>query len=88
MGLNVSSQIYAKKMAEILEPLNGCKAIADDVLIFGRGSTKSEAQIDHDRNLTAFLERCRQFGIRLNKSKLKVNCDSVKFMGHILTQMV
>lgn len=76
MGLSVSSQIYALKMAEIVESLHGVKAIADDLLVYGRGDTLDEARADHDRALRALLDKCREYGIKLNKSKLKVNCQS------------
>ena len=85
MGLSVSSQIHAQKMAEFVEPLEGSKIIADDVIIYGRGNSDQEAQADHDRNLRALLDRCRKFDVRLNKEILKVNCSTIKFWAHLLT---
>ena len=34
---------------------------------------------------TALLLRCRERGIALNKEKLKLRVQRVKFMGHVLT---
>ena len=59
--------------------------IADDILIYGCGDSVELAQQDHDRNMIALLDRCRDKGIKLNKEKMKLNCASVTFMGHELT---
>ena len=66
MGLSISSQIHSQTMAEFVEPLEGCKIIADDTIIYGRGNTEQEGEVDHDKNLAALLDRCRKFGVRLN----------------------
>lgn len=84
-GIKVASQVYALKMREALMSLKSVRAIADDIIVWGCGETLDEAQKDHDHNLTALLNRCRQCGIRLNKSKMRINCDSVDFMGFRLT---
>ena len=44
--------------------------IPDDILVAGSGDTVADAERDHDRNLLALLDRCRQKGIKLNRSKL------------------
>jgi hypothetical protein len=59
--------------------------IADDLIIWGSGQTLAEAQLDHDKNLGALLDRCRANNIRLNKDKVRINCHKFNFMGHILT---
>ena len=40
-------------MHEILNGLKGVACIADDILTFGCGETKEEADADHDRNMIA-----------------------------------
>ena len=59
--------------------------IADDILITGQGDTH-DADEDHDRNLTSTLERCRDRGIKLNKSKFTFKCEEVQFIGYRLTK--
>ena len=44
--------------------------IGDYILITGSGDSLEEAQRDHDRNLLALLQRCRQKGLKLNRKKL------------------
>ena len=41
-------------------------------MVFGEGSTDEEAEIDHDKNLRALLERCQHVNLKLNKEKVKL----------------
>ena len=41
---------------------------------------------DHNRNLRALLDRCRERGIKLNINKLKLNRPTTVFCGHELTR--
>ena len=84
-GLSVSSEIFQKRVNQALEGLDGVLDIVDDILIYGKGSTEEEANADHDRNLEALLQRCRERGIALNKDKLCLRRNEVPFMGHVLT---
>ena len=61
------------------------EVIADDFLVCGFGDTVADALLDHDQNLTAFLERCRQLNMTLNSQKVKLRLSEVPFMGHLLT---
>jgi hypothetical protein len=58
-GLSASSEIFQKRVNQALEGLNGILNITDDILVYGVGDTDKEAQQDHDRNLEALLQRCR-----------------------------
>lgn len=85
-GLSVSPEIFFKRLVMALEGLEGVYALADDVLICGRGATRVEAIQDHDRKLCAFLERCRERGIRLNPRKTVLRAADTKFFGFVLTE--
>jgi hypothetical protein len=84
-GVSPAPEIFQRKILEALEGLNGVACIVDDILVFGCEDSETVAQQDHDRNLTELLERCRLQGIKLNKDKMKLNQESVTFMGHELT---
>lgn len=84
-GISPAPEIFQRKMHEALNGLSGIACIADDILIYGRGESNEEARRDHDNNLVALLERCREKGIKLNKDKMRLHCRSVKFMGHEIT---
>jgi len=72
-------------MHAALSGMKGMHAIADDILIAGSGDTIAEAQRDHDANLLALLERCRQKNIKLNRAKLCLNRETTRYMGYLLT---
>jgi hypothetical protein len=64
---------------QALEGLTGVQCIADDVVIHGR--TKEE----HDQRLKAFLQKCSQIGIKLQKDKIEYCTSKILFHGHLLT---
>ena len=63
--------------------LEGLTALADDLLVTGAANTHEEALADHDRNLIALLQKCRERYFRLNKFVFKQ--QKLKYCGHILT---
>lgn len=84
-GLSPIPEIFMARMHETLAGLAGVACIADDMLVFGCGDTLEEAQQDHDRNLIALLERCRERNLHLNAEKLQLRRPSTTFMGHEVT---
>ena len=84
-GLKVSSEIFQKKLQQALEGLEGVECVADDIILFGVGDTKEEAEENHDTRLKALLQRCREQGIKLNSKKSVVKTTSMTFLGHIVT---
>ncbi len=84
-GISVATEEFQRRLHVALEGLCGSKAIADDILVWGKGSDVHEATKDHDRNLKLLLERCSRKGIRLNSTKIRLRLPEVAFMGHLLT---
>lgn len=83
-GVSTEQEIFQSKTHEALEGLNGVACIADNILIYECSDTVEEAQRDHNKNLLRLLDCCRQYTIRLNKEKMKLNCDSDCYIGHEL----
>ena len=83
--LFISPEIFQKRVIRTLEGLEGILNIADDILIYGVGDSPEQVNADHDRQLEALLQRCRECGIAMNRDKLKLCLKRVKFMGHMLT---
>ena len=54
-------------MSEILEGLDGVLCLIDDVLIWGRNAE------EHNKRLTAALDRIQKAGATLNPSKCEFN---------------
>lgn len=85
-GLSCSPEIFQAKLQQALHGLKGIEVLVDDILCVGRGATNEEAVADHNKNLEALLERCRNKGIKLNRSKSKLNQTEVCFFGHVLSR--
>ena len=65
-GLCVSQDIFQQRMDEILESLEGCVGIADDICIFG--ATEEE----HDKHLMALLDTAKASGLFFNSEKCTI----------------
>ncbi len=70
-GVSVAPELYQRKQHELLVDLKGIEPIADDILIVGCGDTEEEAIRDHDANLTALMDRCKEVKLRLSLKKLQ-----------------
>ena len=78
-GISSAPEEFQRRQQEVLE---GVLKIADDILIFGRGDTREEADIDHDNN----LERCRERNLKLNPQMFKFKLRNIAFIGHQISE--
>ena len=76
---------YQRRIYESLQGLKGIEDIVDDILCVGEGDTYESAVKDHDRNLIALLERCREKNIKLNSKKLQLRKQEVPYIVDVLT---
>ena len=81
-GLNVSSEIFQKRLNMALEGLEGVMCVADDIIVYGPGDDIQHATEDHDKKLRELLLRCRKNGIRLNRDKCQFRTNDITFLGH------
>lgn len=84
-GLSPAPEEFQRRVNAILVDLPGVKVIADDILVFGSGKTDLEATQDHDKNLRAVMERCKDKGLKLNAEKMQLRLKEVTYMGHRVT---
>ena len=84
-GISSAPEVFQRKMHELIEGQSGIEVVADDFIVIGCGSTVEEATVDHDKVLMAFLERCKEQGVKLNTDKLNLRMTEVPFIGHIAT---
>ena len=85
-GISSAPEEHQRRMNDALVNLKGVVVIADDILVYGEGSTDADAEEDHDRNLMALLHRCCKENIKLNMDKLKLHLTDVTYIGHQLTK--
>ena len=76
---------FQKRIHEALDGLPGVISIHDDILIYGLGDTQLEADIDHDKNLLALMDRVKQWNLKLNPSKIQFKLKQIRFMDHVIT---
>ena len=84
-GISSALEEFQRRMHAITQDLPGVEVIADDILVYGCGSTKEEYLQNHDANLKRLLDRAREQNLKLNKSKLKLRLPEVAYMGYLLT---
>ena len=84
-GLNVSSEIFQKRLNMALEGLEGVMCVADDIIVYGTGDDIQHATEYHDKKLRELLLRCRKKGIRLNRNKCQFRTNDITFLGHRIT---
>ena len=84
-GISSAPEVWQRRMREHIEGLKGVEVIADDFVIVGYGNTPAEWQSDHDQNVRAFLDRCRERNLKPNEKKARLRQQQVPFIGHILT---
>ena len=84
-GVSSGPEEHQARQQEVLAGFKGICNIADDVLIYGCGQTKEEAEKDHDSNLYNFLLRMQQVKLKLNPIKWRFKTQKVIFMGFQLS---
>lgn len=84
-GISSAPEEFQRRMHVICQDLPGVAVIADDILVYGCGSTEEEYRKDHDANLQHLLQRARDVNLKLNKRKLRLRLSEVAYMGHRLS---
>ena len=84
-GICSVPEAFQHRMHELIEGLHGIEVIADDFTVVSFGDTFAEASRDHDKNLEAFLHRCKDRGIILNLDKVQLRKQEVPFIVHVAT---
>ena len=69
LGLKVSSEIFQRKIDEVLGDLDGILNNVGDVVIVGCCTTEAKAQRDNQQKLTETLKRYAERNIILNEDK-------------------
>ena len=78
-GLNVAGDAFQQKLDQVYSNLKGVNGIAHDMFIYGTSDD------DHDKNLTNFLNRTREHGLKIGLEKIQFKKTSVEFYGSQFT---
>ncbi len=77
-GITSAPEIFQRKMAEILEGLEGTEVIMDDILVHGRTIE------EHDERLKKLLQRLEEVSLKLNAAKCQFRVPELVFFGHLV----
>ena len=80
MGLSNATDLFKTCNHEVLQGLNGCTNITDDVLVYG--TTYDEFK----SNVISFLDHCIEEDMHLNPDQVKIDCPEVPFFGNVLSK--
>ena len=75
-GISSASEIFQRKMEELLEGLRGVECYQDDIIVHGR--TVEE----HNSVLQTVLQRIKESGLKLNQQKCLFSQSELEFLGH------
>ena len=85
-GISLVPEEFERRLHEQLSGLDGVDILRDDILVAGYGETQEEAEANHDQNLRKLLDRARKVNLKLNRKKMNLKKQQVKFMGHMITK--
>lgn len=76
-GITSASEIFQRTLSQVLENMEGCDVIIDDILVWG------EDLQEHNDRLEKVLTQCEKVDLRLNEQKCKFAETEVDYVGHI-----
>ena len=79
-GISSASEIFQRKMADLLEDEEGIEVIIDDILIHGKD------RAEHDARLNRAIHILNDAGVILNMSKCKFRVPSLIYFGHVVCE--
>ena len=71
--------ICAPEMTDLLKNEEGCEAIIDDIIVYGKSAE------EHDENLRKTLEIIKESGLELNREKYEFTKDRLTYFGPVLS---
>ena len=78
-GVHSASEVFQSEISQIINGIPGVDNLQDDIIIWG------ESMEEHNSRLITVLNRIRQSGLKLNKSKCIYAAEQVTFLGHIIS---
>ena len=79
-GISTAPAIWQKAMSQVLQGIPGVVYFIDDILVTGH--TRQE----HETNLRRVLDRIREYGLHLKKSKYLFFQKELEFLGHLISK--
>lgn len=74
-GITSASEIFQRKISDLLDDIPGVETSQDDILIFGCDTP------EHDKRLKEVEERAKKAGIQFNRDKCQIRKSCIAFLG-------
>lgn len=78
MGINSAPEHYQRQVHQVLDHQVGAVCIADDIIVFGRGTAQ------HDEHLDQTLKKLSDANVTLNKQKCEFRKTEISVVGHVV----
>ena len=79
-GIATAPALWQRAMAQVLQGIPGVVYFIDDILVTGRTT------LEHEENLRRVLDRIREHGLYLKKSKCLFFQKELEFLGHLISK--
>ena len=79
-GLSDASEAFQKMMDKILFGIEGVRISVDDVIFY------AETMTELLRRIRKVLDRCRQYNLKLNRSKCEFGVKQITILGHVVPE--
>ena len=79
-GITSASEIYQRKMAEMLEGIDGVAVYQDDILVYGKNLH------EHNKILSKVTEMIKASGLKLNEAKCQIGVHELRYLGHVISK--
>ena len=79
-GVKSAPEIFQRKMDEMLEGIEGARAVLDDILVAGKDEE------EHDRILENVIRRATDYNLGFNFKKCQIKKRRVKYVGHVVSE--
>jgi hypothetical protein len=79
MGISSASEVFHKKLEQIVQGLEGVRVYIDDIITWGSNEQ------EHDRRLLALLQRLSDANLVLNFQKCEFKVKQLTYLGEVIS---
>ncbi len=79
-GIKSAPEVYQRIITDMVQDIEGCEAIVDDLLIWGRDLK------EHNARLKRVLNHARKNNLKLSPGKCEFRKKQITYVGHVLSE--
>ena len=85
-GISSASEVFQNVIANVIDGIDGALNMSDDIFVFGKGRSDSEALKEHDAYLNQVLQRLQESGLTANLPKCEFRKPKMEFYGMVFSK--